>query len=123
VKAPRRFLTPLILAGAATSFLAIAADQPAGPVVVDEDGTVHVPAFVLPPSDLASPEARQHLKQDVEMAQKFGALLTQSTDIRKSRKDLADLLAPRVASMLNRYPVNISEETAKHNSRPSHHQS
>lgn len=110
MKATRFFLNTLILASAAASLQAIAADQPAGPVVVDEDGTVHVPAFVLPPSDLASPEARQHLKQDVEMAQKFGALLSKSPDIPKARKDLADLLAPRLASTLNKYPVKVSEE-------------
>lgn len=110
MKVPRFFLTSLILAGAATSLQTIARDQPAGPVV-DEGGAVHVPALLLPPSDLASPEARQHLKQDVEMAQKFGALLSQSKDIPQARKDLADLLAPRVTATLNRYPVNVSEET------------
>lgn len=110
MRATRRFLATAILAGTATSLQTLAQDQSERPAV-DDDGTVHVPAFVLPASDLASPEARAQVLQQAQAAEKFSALMAQTKNIEKTRQDLADLLAPKLASMLKQYPVDVSEET------------
>lgn len=110
MKASLRLLTTAILVASTTSVSAIAEAQKEGPRV-DENGAIHVPAFVLPPSALASQEARDHIKEDVETSVKFNALLTQSPSIPEARKKLAELLAPKVEALVKMYPVNIAEET------------
>jgi len=42
------------------------AQAPGRAVTVDDDGTVHVPAHVLPPSEYLSPEARQYLRDHLK---------------------------------------------------------
>jgi epsilon-lactone hydrolase len=80
-------------------------DKPSRPVF-DETGTVHVPAFELPPSELMSPEARAFMKQRAKMPLD---LPTMEPDIEKSRNALAAMLAPQVAQMLKAYPVDVAE--------------
>ena len=76
--------------------------------VFDQQGTVHVPAFELPPSGLMSPEAREFQKLRAKMPHERPAM---EPDIAKSRKGLEARLAPQVAIMLDSYPVDVAEET------------
>lgn len=78
-----------------------------GPVF-DEQGTVHVPAFELPPSALMSPEAREFQKLRAKMPHERPAM---EPDIARSRRGLAARLAPQVAMMLESFPVDVAEET------------
>ena len=110
MKVFQRILTSAILAGTVVSLQAVA-QAPSAKPSVDEDGTIHVPAFALPPSDLASPQARQLVKTQAAAAEKFSFLLGQTKNIEKTRKDLADLLAPKLAATLQQYPVDVSEQT------------
>lgn len=75
--------------------------------VFDENGTVHAPAFELPPSQLSSKQAQEFMKVRAKMS---GELPTIEPDIIKSRKGLEAMLAPQVAGMLHLYPVAIAEE-------------
>lgn len=75
--------------------------------VFDANGTVQVPAFELPASELMSPEAQQFMKLRARMPKD---LPTMEPDIDKSRKALTAMLAPQVAGVLKLHPVNVSEE-------------
>src|SRR5690606_8354152 len=72
-----------------------------------EDGTVRVPAFELPPSNLASPEARA--MQALRARFPSGAPPA-DLDIAVLRRELEAMLAPQVAAMRQRYPVDIAEQ-------------
>lgn len=76
--------------------------------VFGEDGTVHVPAFELPPSELASPEARA---MQVQRAKVPGGALLPGADIHSIRAGLEAMLEPQVAKMREIYPVDIVEQT------------
>lgn len=84
------------------------ADTPPARPVFDADGTVHVPAFDLPPSTLISKEALE--------AQKRRAAHPVSTPpneapIAAVRTGLAKMLAPQIEGMKQQYPVDIAEQT------------
>lgn len=103
-----RYALPLALVATLSAPL-VAQDQPAPPArpTFSEDGTVHVPAFDLPPSSWLSPEALA--------AQKMRAkhpVGTPPNDIpvEVMRKGLAAMLAPQVAALQKNYPVDIAEK-------------
>lgn len=83
-----------------------AQDQPAKPGFA-EDGTVRVPAFELPPSELSSPEARAMQAMRAKMPGGAPAL---GTDITVARKGLETMMAPQVKRALEVYPVDIAEQ-------------
>lgn len=56
-----RLLATLLLSTAVC-----AQDAPPAPLQVDDDGSVHVPAHVVPPSSLLSPEARAYLRDHLK---------------------------------------------------------
>lgn len=74
----------------------------------EADGTVRVPAFALPPSELSSPEARaqQALRARMPVAQATSV----EPDIVLRRQQLNAAMAPRVARMLALYPVDVADE-------------
>lgn len=84
-----------------------AANPPPGPVF-DEDGTTHVPAFDLPASVLASPEARAAQAFRAKMP---GGAPFSGGDIAAVRAGLEAMLAPQVEAMLTAYPVEIADDT------------
>lgn len=83
-----------------------ATDRPARPQF-EQDGTVHVPAFDLPPSEFLSEEA---LKQQQMRAAMPDLVQTMEADIVKRRADLEAAMAPRVEMMVEIYPVDIEEQ-------------
>jgi monoterpene epsilon-lactone hydrolase len=76
--------------------------------VFGEDGTVQVPAFELPPSELASPEARA---MQVRRAKMPGGAPIPGADIKTIRAGLEAMLGPQVAKMREVHPVDVVEET------------
>ncbi len=80
--------------------------QPAKPVF-SPDGTVHVPAFDLPPSSLLSPEALAAQKARAAMPMMDRMSGVSITDLRAMTERG---LAPRVAEMRARYAVDIVEQ-------------
>lgn len=83
--------------------------QPDGPVPkFNPDGTVDVPPFRLPPSDLASAEARRAQEQRSAMPEP-ALLPSADLDIALARRRLDDTLAPLVARMRQLYPVAVEE--------------
>jgi acetyl esterase/lipase len=101
----RRILVGLAVAACATSFAA--EDKEVRPVF-DANGSVHVPAFDLPPSELMSPEATEFMKMRGRMPMR--APSTQG-DIGDSRRKLEAMLAPQVAKMRDLYPVDVVDQT------------
>ena len=98
----------LLAAGAALASTASPAqDTPARPTF-REDGSVAVPAFVLPPSELSSPEARA---AQAARAKRPTSMPVVELPIDEQRKFLAAAFAPQLARMREVYPVDISEET------------
>lgn len=79
---------------------------PAKPVF-SPDGTVHVPAFDLPPSDLLSPEALAAQKARAKMPIMDRMAGASIADLRAMTERG---LAPRVAEMRARYAVDIVEQ-------------
>ncbi|KHK88950.1 hypothetical protein LK12_22895 [Novosphingobium malaysiense] len=69
------------------------------------DGTVHVPAFDLPPSSLSSKEARENLKYAAQLKQAGSP----PKDISQARQGLDELMEPMVHMMTQEYPVNMNE--------------
>ena len=84
-----------------------AEDKPAAPAF-EPNGTVHVPAFDLPPSTLLSKEA---LEAQMMRAQRPGGAPSSSGDIATVRKGLEAMLAPQVSGMRKQYPVDVAEQT------------
>lgn len=85
-----------------------AQDKPAAPSkpVFTEDGTVHVPAFDLPPSPFLSPEALAAQK----MRAKTGAMsIPMDIPIGPMRKGLAGFLAPQITALAKKYPIDIAD--------------
>jgi acetyl esterase/lipase len=76
--------------------------------IFGEDGTVHVPAFELPPSELASPEARA---MQVSRAKSPGGAWLPGAHIQSIRAGLEAMLEPQVAKMREIYPVDIVAQT------------
>lgn len=98
----------LVLALAlATSTSALAAqDKPARPTF-DANGTVHVPAFDLPASELSSPEARAAQAARAKMA---GGAPPGDIPVDVMRRGLEMMLAPQVAEMRKLYAVDITDQ-------------
>jgi acetyl esterase/lipase len=92
---------------AATTASISAENDPAKPVF-DPSGTVHVPAFELPPSTLLSNEALQ--AQKMRAGRPVGAP-TSSGDIAAARKGLEAMLGPQVAGMRKLYSVDVVDQT------------
>ena len=105
-------LTALSLAaatlGLAAPLIAEDAPAPAARPVFDADGTVHVPAFDLPPSPFLSPEALAAQKMRARMP---GGAPRNDIPVEMMRKGLAAMLSPQIAGMQKQYPVDIVEET------------
>jgi acetyl esterase/lipase len=93
-----------LLATAGTSLPAQDA-KPAKPVFA-ADGTVHVPAFDLPPSELSSREARAAQAMRAKMP---GGAPPTNLDIAVIRRGLEAQLAPQVARMKEVYPVDVAD--------------
>ncbi|CAM5444656.1 alpha/beta hydrolase [Sphingobium scionense] len=72
------------------------------------DGTVQVPAFDLPPSELASEEARAMQRQ--RGVRPAAPPRQQEPDIAARRAQLDAMMAPQVQAMRTRYPVDIAED-------------
>jgi epsilon-lactone hydrolase len=101
----RGFAIAVALAVTATSLGA--EDKPAAPVF-DPDGTVHVPAFDLPPSTLISKEALQAQTMRSRMPARAPS---SSGNIAEVRKGLEAMLAPQVAGMRKLYSVEVVDQT------------
>ena len=71
------------------------------------DGVTHVPPFDLPPSALMSKEGAAMLKMRAQTPAKPPQ---PSDDIDSARKRVEQTLAPLVATMLQRYPVDVAEQ-------------
>lgn len=84
-----------------------AEDKPAAPAF-EPNGTVHVPAFDLPPSTLISKEALEVQSMRARMP---GGVPASSGDIALVRKGLEGMLAPQVAGMRKQYPVDVVDQT------------
>lgn len=84
-----------------------AEDKPAAPAF-DPNGTVHVPAFDLPPSTLLSKEA---LQAQMMRARMPGGAPSSSGDIIAVRKGLEAMLAPQVSGMRKQYSVDVVNQT------------
>jgi epsilon-lactone hydrolase len=104
---------PLVCNIVATAVLAAttnsprAEDKPAAPAF-EPNGTVHVPAFDLPPSTLISKEA---LEVQTMRARMQGGVPPSSGDIAVARKGLEAMLAPQVSGMRKLYPVDVVDQT------------
>ena len=72
------------------------------------DGTAHVPAFDLPPSELSSPEARAAQAMRAKMPNTVPPL---DLDIATRRRGLEAAMAPQVARMREAYPVDVADQT------------
>jgi monoterpene epsilon-lactone hydrolase len=92
---------------AATTASFCAEDKPAAPTF-EPDGTVHVPAFDLPPSTLLSKEA---LEAQMMRARRPGGAPSSSGDIAAVRSGLEAMLAPQVSAMRKQYPVDVVDQT------------
>ena len=97
------------IAGMAIGASMLSAQTPTGPArpTVKADGTVQVPAFELPPSNLASKEAGDGLRAAASLKQAAGAFPNSIADARKA---IDAVLAPMVSMMSSRYPVDIKED-------------
>jgi epsilon-lactone hydrolase len=92
---------------AATTASFCAEDKPPAPTF-EPDGTVHVPAFDLPPSTLLSKEA---LEAQMMRARRPGGAPSSSGDIAAVRNGLEAMLAPQVSAMRKQYPVDVVDQT------------
>jgi monoterpene epsilon-lactone hydrolase len=99
---------------AATAMLLVAASGAPAATATDAakpsysaDGTVHVPAFDLPPSQYMSKEAIDLLKRRGNGSY---PALTANKDIARERLGMEQMAAPMVQAMRTRYPVDIVEQ-------------
>jgi epsilon-lactone hydrolase len=102
---PRVHGIAIALVLAAASSLA-AENKPTAPTF-DPDGTVHVPAFDLPPSTLISHEALEAQKMRARRPVGYEP----SGDIAEARKGLEIMLAPQVAAMRKLFSVDVVDQT------------
>ncbi len=102
-----RLLQSTVLASGISAVATLHAVAGAEVPTFEADGSVNVPSFKLPPSELISEEARQMLR----MRHKMPLPTTdQEPDIAVRRQQLEAMLAPRVALMLETYPVEVSDQ-------------
>lgn len=85
------------------------AQSPVPAPTFDADGTVNVPSFELPPSEFLSAEARK--QQEMRARYPITQTADGEPDIGKRRQSLDMMMAPRVAEMKKRFPVDITEQT------------
>ena len=90
---------------------AYAAEGPTGPTF-KADGSVQVPAFELPPSRYVSKEALEMMKMRAAPQASGSRVMVggQAGDIQQIRQGMEKVLAGRVQTMRERYPVDIVEE-------------
>lgn len=105
----RASLLTLALAG----LTAVPAQPPAPPAapprpVFMPDGTVHVPAFDLPPSTLISPEALAQQQKRAAMPAPMDYLAGGTLEQRRAM--LERMMAPQVEAMKAAFPVDIVEQ-------------
>jgi epsilon-lactone hydrolase len=100
-----RKIAAIVISGAAMLTL-VAADQPDRPVF-QADGTVLVPAFVLPPSSLSSPEARE--QQRARAGRPVAVATFQEPDIAVRRAQIDGMMGGRIGMMLQAYPATMEE--------------
>ncbi len=99
----------LATAGAIAAEHPAAGQRPARPVF-EPNGTVHVPAFDLPPSPYLSEGALKQQQQRVLMPSMTSA--PGDISIEERRAGLEKGLAPKVKGMLEAYPVDVVEDVA-----------
>jgi acetyl esterase/lipase len=92
----------------AAGAVSVHAEEAAKRPTFDASGTVQVPTFELPASELSSQEAQQFMKMRAQMPRE---LPTMEPDIAKSRKALDAMLSRQVAGVLKMYPVDTAEQT------------
>ena len=92
---------------AATAISAAAQQAPDARPTFDKDGTVHVPAFDLPPSSMMSKEAVDAIKA---RAAAPAFQMPADLDISIIRKGMEIVLAPSVRLMQQTYPADIVEQ-------------
>jgi len=85
-----------------------AAEEQAARPKVAGDGTVHVPAFDLPPSELMSERAVFYMKMRMQMA--GGGRPSPAADIDSARKQIEESIARLVSMTRSEYHVDIAEE-------------
>lgn len=109
----RRIATAMLMAGAATAAAitlgsaAPAQDGPPRPTL-SPDGTMNVPAFQLPPSELMSKEAVDFLKLRAAMPMRPPSA---EVPIAQMRAMQDRMMTPFIAMMRQRYPVNVAEQS------------
>jgi acetyl esterase/lipase len=97
-----------MLLALATGGAAYGQDSPPRPTYSD-DGTTHVPAFDLPPSGLASPQAAGLIRMRAAMASHAAAPADQT--LAQVRASVEAGVAPAVRMLLDRFPVDIVPQT------------
>jgi hypothetical protein len=102
---PRTHLRHAVAAVALLAATSLSAQEAPSKPTFAPDGTVHVPAFDLPPSELSSPEARAAQAMRAKMP---GGAAPLNLDIKQIRAGLEAQLAPQVAQMENSYPVDVA---------------
>lgn len=85
----------------------MAQEGPAPRPTFKEDGTVLVPAFELPPSELSSPEARAMQGMRAKMG---SAASIMDPDIVKARAGLEQMMAPQVAAAMKAHAVDVVDQ-------------
>jgi acetyl esterase/lipase len=90
-----------------TAFPASAQDTAAGRPTFAKDGTVHVPAFDLPPSAFSSKQAADALKARAGVPP-FD--IPPNIDIKMMRMGMEAVLSPTVKLMQARYPADVTQQ-------------
>ena len=103
----RRIAATIAGIALAASSVALLAQEKAAKPVFAEDGTVHVPAFDLPPSKLSSAEARAAQAMRAKMG---GGAPPNDIPVDVMRRGLEAALAPQVEAMKQAYPVDIVDQ-------------
>ena len=103
----RGIVAGVVLSAITNSLCAQDKPAPAAPVF-DANGTVHVPAFDLPPSTLISKEALEGQAMRARMPVRTPS---SSEDIAAVRKGLEAMLGPQASGMRKQYPVDVVDQT------------
>jgi monoterpene epsilon-lactone hydrolase len=93
---------------ALTGGVVLAQQTPSAHPTFADDGTVHVPAFDLPPSALSSPEAQGAQKMRAHMPMRAPS---STGDITATREGLEKMLAPQLAAVRQQFPADVMEQT------------
>lgn len=106
----RNLQLAIAVAALATASLTTIAEEPkpgttARPAFM-ADGSVQVPGFTLPPSELMSDEGAALMKQRASMP----AASPSAPDIATARQQVEERMAPQVASMRQQFPAEIESQ-------------